>query len=142
MKKILSTVLVCVLLLGCVFALASCGAKPNADPEKAEAALKDAGYEVQAMINDGVGFISATKMDVDMSEIKSEEDLAEAMKNAEVVYIVYLAEDADDEAIDEAYDELEDMLEEAKEESDLKLEIGKDGTVLWCGTKKAIKAAK
>ena len=142
MKKILSTVLVCVLLLGCVFALASCGAKPNADPEKAEAALKDAGYEVHAMIKDGVGFISATKLDVDLEEIKSEEDYMKALEDAEVVYIVYLAEDADEEAINEAYEELKEELEDAKEEVDIDLEIGKSGNVLWYGTKKAIKAAK
>ena len=35
MKRIISAILLCVLCLGCVFALASCGS-PSKDPEKAK----------------------------------------------------------------------------------------------------------
>ena len=140
MKKILSTVLVCVLLLGCVFSLASCfGAKPNSDPEAAKKALEDADYKVYAQIKDGVGLISATKVDIDLEDFESEEDMEAAMKDAEFVYIVYLPEDAD---VDEAYEEAKEEFEEAKEKYDIKIKIGKDGNMIWYGTKAAIKAAK
>ena len=53
MKKMISTILVCVMLVGCVFTLASCTG-PNSDPDKAEASLKEAGYTVIAIPTFGI----------------------------------------------------------------------------------------
>ena len=54
MKKIISTILVCTLLLGCLFTLTSCFG-PNSDPEKAKTALEDAGYLVTLTDNYLIG---------------------------------------------------------------------------------------
>ena len=131
MKRIISAVLVCILMVGCVFALASCGG-PNKDPKKAAEALEDAKYMVE--LEDE--FEEDSKIEA-MIEAFSEDG-----KN--FVSIVYYA-DADDakEAYDEAKENLDDMKELYKElgiEADI--EIGKSGKVVWMGTKDAIKAAK
>ena len=118
MKRILSLALVCVLLLGCVFALASCGG-PNKDPEKAVKALEDAEYQVMDMTKDGIGVVAA-------------------MNGDDVVYIYY-CENADDAK--EAYDEAKEGLEELGEEAE-GYKVGKSGKVVYMGTKAAIKAAK
>ena len=123
MKRILSAILSCILVLGCVFALASCN--PNKDPEKAKEALEDAGYTV--MLNEG-----------------EEGTMVTGRKDKDYVTIYYF-EDKDDAK--EFYDELKDEFEEAKEaakeaDEDFNLDIGKSGKRVWAGTKDAIKAAK
>ena len=128
MKRILSAVLVCVLLVGCVFALASCGA-PNSDPAKAEAALKEEGYTVVAIPT--FGFAGVKKA---ISAFKGEDDAAEGIQ------IFYLDEDAD---ADKVYEEIEKLYNDAKEEDeDIDLKIGKADGMIWFGTAAAIKAAK
>ena len=128
MKRILSAVLACVLLVGCVFALASCGG-PNSDPEKAEAALKEEGYTVVAIPTFGLAGVKKA-----ISAYKVDEE------NNEGVQIFYLTEDAD---ADEAYEEIEKLYNEAKEEDeDIDLKIGKADGMIWFGTADAIKAAK
>ena len=137
MKRILSAVLACVLLLGCVFALASCGATPNEDPAEAKAALEAAGYEV--MLYDTpeylqyIAAISGLKAFVS-AFIEEDDEITEA------VNIYYLTDDAD---VDKAYEAIEAMFNEAKEDvPDLKLEMGKSGNMIWFGTSAGIKAAK
>ena len=124
MKKILSSILVCLLLVGCVLTLASC-LGPNSDPEKAEAALEEAGYVVVAVPTFGIAgvkkSISATNLD-------------------DSVQIFYLTEDAD---VDAAYEYVEKLYNEAKEaDEDIDLEIGKSSDMIWFGTEAAIKAAR
>ena len=124
MKKILSSILVCLLLVGCVLSLASC-LGPNSDPEKAEAALKEAGYVVLALPTFGIEgvekSISATNLD-------------------DSVQIFYLTEDAD---VDAAYEYVEKLYNKAKEaDEDIDLEIGKSSDMIWFGTEAAIKAAR
>ena len=136
MKKILSTVLVCVLLLGCVFTLASCGT-PNSDPAEAKAALDDAGYK--ADITDDpieLAFYGAIGIKSVVSGYKAAED---DDKILDAVSIYYFKDDAD---MDKAYETIEKFFNEAKEEEeDLDLEIGKSGNMIWFGTSDAIKAA-
>ena len=124
MKKILSSILVCLLLVGCVLSLASC-LGPNSDPEKAEDALKEAGYVVLALPTFGIEgvekSISATNLD-------------------DSVQIFYLTEDAD---VDAAYEYVEKLYNKAKEaDEDIDLEIGKSSDMIWFGTEAAIKAAR
>ena len=136
MKKILSTVLVCVLLLGCVFTLASCGT-PNSDPAEAKAALDDAGYK--ADITDDpieLAFYGAIGIKSVVSGYKAAED---DDKILDAVSIYYFKDDAD---MDKSYETIEKFFNEAKEEEeDLDLEIGKSGNMIWFGTSDAIKAA-
>ena len=131
MKRILSAVLACVLLVGCVFVLASCGG-PNADPEKAEAALKEEGYTVMAIPSFGIAGVEKS--------ISAYKIIDEETEKAEGVYIFYLSEDAD---ADKAYEEIEKLYNEAKEEDeDIDFKIGKADGMIWFGTAAAIKAAK
>ena len=134
MKRILSAILVCILMVGCVFALASCN--PNKDPEKAKEALEDAGYTV--VLVDDKEFL-----DEDM-----EANVTAYDKDGNYISITYYADkDAAKEAFEEAEDELDDVKEYIAEilnveADDLDLEIDKSGKMIWIGTKDAIKAAK
>ena len=133
MKKILSLVLVCVLMLGCVFTLASCGG-PNADPEKAKAALEDAEYKVTYLEGDLLA----------MAPIDGLEAAINAIKDKDLVSIYYFEDKA---AAADYYEELEKEYEELKEEAkeadeEFDYAIGKSGKMVWAGTKDAIKAAK
>ena len=124
MKRIISTVLVCVLLVGCMLVLASCGG-PNSDPAKAEANLKEEGYTVVAVPVLGIAGI---------------EKSITATNGDEAVQIYYLTEDAD---VDKAYEYVEKLYEKAKEkDEDIDLKIGKSADMIWFGTSAAIKAAK
>lgn len=129
MKKIVSTILVCVLLLGCVFTLASCGA-PDSDPKKAEKALKEEGYTVFVRENyDGCVYtISAQKDDV-------------KEKKFDDIEIRYYADEA---AAENAWKTLEALYAkeaESKEGTDYEIKYGIDGTVIYKGTVDAVKAA-
>ena len=138
MKKIISLVIVCVMLLGCTLVLSSCGG-PNSDPAAAKAALDEAGYA--ADITDdpiSLAFYGAIGIKSVVSGMKVAEDDEDKLVDA--VSIFYLKDDAD---VDKAYETLEKFYNEAKEEyEDLDMEIGKSGNMIWFGTKDAIKAAK
>ena len=150
MKRIISLALACMLVLGCVFALASCekfveslrgiadgsANGPNSDYEKAAEALEDADYEVQVIDDDEyldyvgvdglVAFVYASNDDEDMISI-------------------YYFDDEDDML--DAYEDLKDDFDEAKEQAeeegeDFDYVIGKSGKMIWLGTEAAIKAAK
>lgn len=148
MKRILSLVLACTLIIGCTFALASCfGAAPNEDPQAAVDALKAEGYEVRYDIDDEadddgmIAEINATKMD--LANITSAEDLM----NAEIETISIQYFDTEDNA-KAAYEELEaefdDLLATSKQYygDDFEAEIGISGKVVWIGTANAIEAAQ
>jgi len=131
MKRIISAVLVCILMVGCVFALASCGG-PNKDPKKAAKALEDAEYTVNLV--DG----EAAKT------LKCEAMISAYNKDGETITIMYYLEAADaKEAYNEAKDALKELEEAAKEaDEEFNYEVGKSGKMVWMGTKDAIKAAK
>lgn len=135
MKKILSMILVCIMALGCVFALASCGA-PNKDPKAAKAALEDADYE--ATLTEG----AALELGAAALGIEDLEAVVSGLKDDDAVSIYYFE---DKEAAEEAYEKLEELFEEMKEEAeeeDVEVKLGKSGAMVWMGTKDAIKAAK
>ena len=128
MKRIISLMLLCLLLVGCALTLVSCGA-PNSDPAKAEAALKEDGYTVVAIPTFGIAGVKKA-----ISAYKGEDD------NAEGIQIFYLSEGAD---VDAAYEYVEGLYNEAKEEEDdINFKIGKADGMIWFGTANAIKAAK
>ena len=138
MKKIISLVIVCVMLLGCTLVLSSCGG-PNSDPAAAKAALDEAGYA--ADITDdpiSLAFYGAIGIKSVVSGMKAAEDDEDKLVDA--VSIFYLEDDAD---VDKAYETLEKYYDKAVEQyEDLDMEIGKSGNMIWFGTKDAIKAAK
>ena len=138
MKKIISLVIVCVMLLGCTLVLSSCGG-PNSDPAAAKAALDEAGYIADITDNPiELAFYGAIGIKSVVSGMKAAEDDEDKLIDA--VSIFYLEDDAD---VDKAYETLEKYYDKAVEQyEDLDMEIGKSGNMIWFGTKDAIKAAK
>jgi hypothetical protein len=139
MKKIISAVHACVLLLGCVFALASCGA-PAKDPAKAEANLKGAGYQVKLLNNKEVLDIVYGSDETNPNKIVAE---IKAVKGNDFINIFYYDSK---ESAKEAWKTIEAQYEATalnlKESEDLKIKYGREGAVIYIGTKAAVKAAK
>ena len=131
MKKIISSVLVCVLLIGTMLVLASCGG-PNADPKKAEAALKDEGYTV--VLNDGsaLGGLGGLALPDGV------EATLVAYKDGEYIAVSYYD---DKDALNKAWEEADESAEELKEKYE-DIVCKKSGKMIYIGTKDAIKAAK
>ena len=130
MKKIISTVLACVLLLGCAFALFACGA-PNEDPKEAKAALEEEGYSVT--LNENVPGLAAT-ITAFYNNVKDRE--------SDYVEIYYFNSEADAE---EAWKTLEDTYKAEAEKlkgTDYEIDFGIDGKVIYKGTVNGVKAAK
>ena len=125
------------LMIVVVFAamtLASCGAAPNANPEKAEKALEKKGYKVEVFddaITLGVYAAMLGADDIECVVMGNDKD----DKN-ETVIIFYFG-DKDD--ADAAWDAVEELAEENENEDII---IKKSGKMIWMGTKKAIKAAR
>lgn len=129
MKKIISTVLVCILLCGCIFALSACGA-PDSDPKAAAAALEEEGYDVTLNEN-AVGY-AATIVAVKNNVKEKEYDYVE---------IYYFDSE---EAANKAWETLESAFAAEAEEfdgTDYEIDYGKDGVVIYKGTPDAIDAA-
>ena len=120
MKRIISAILVCVLMMGCVLALVSCGG-PKKNPEKAKKALEKADYEV-------------TLLDGDKTGDDKIEAIVSAAKDDDAIVITYFAKKADAK---EAFEELEELMGEEED-----VVIGRSGKVVWYGTEAAVKAAK
>lgn len=113
--------------------LVSCGG-PNSDPEKAEAALKDAGY---------TAILTEHKIDIDGIGFDGLEYSINAFKGTDEYLIVYYFEDKD--AANDAWDEIKDEVDELKEaakDEEFDIVIEKSGKMIYYGTKDAIKAAK
>jgi len=129
MRKIISTVLVCVLLLGCIFTLCSCGA-PDSDPKTAKENLEDEGYDVTFRENyEGyAATIYARNDNVNEKEFNE-------------IFIYYYN---DENAANEAWKTLEDKFAKeakTKEGTDYEIKYGIDGKVIYKGTVDAVKAA-
>ncbi len=134
MKNVLRLTTLALVLVMMLGALVSCGA-PNADPEKAEEALEDAGYEVsvdsklapaayKAMGVDGVDCV--------LSAINLDED------EEGILFVVYFDEAADAK---EAFEDIKkDAEEEMEDEEDFVCK--RSGKMIYYGTKNAVKAAK
>ena len=129
MKRIISIALVCVLLLGCVFALASCGA-PKDDPKEAKAALEEEGYSVT--LNENVSGLAATIVAF-KDNVKD--------KEYDYVEIYYFNSEADAEA---AWAEAEEAYKAEAEKvkgTDYEIDFGIDGKIIYKGTVNGVKAA-
>ncbi len=128
--KVLALALVAVMMCA---VLVSCSA-PNADPSKANDALKDAGYSV--IYNDGsvgIGGISISTLPegVEASIIATKGD-----DNYIVITYYKEASDAND-----AWEEAEKEAEELKEKYE-DIVCKKSGKMIYLGTKEAVKAAQ
>ena len=126
MKRILSAILVCVLMLGCVLTLVSCGG-PNKDPKKAKEALEKAEYTVMLIEGDAAGEGIEAMLTAVSKDGKDQ------------IAIVYYEKKADAK---EAYKEAKDALKELGDKAPENYVVGKSGKVVWTGTKDAVKAAK
>ncbi len=139
MKRIISAVLACVLLFGCVLALASCGG-PAKDAAKAEANLKSKGYQVNLLNDKEILDIVYGSDETNPNKIVAE---IKAVKGNDYINIFYY--DSKDSA-KEAWKTLEAQYEATalnlKESEDLKIKFGREGAVIYIGTKAAVKAAK
>ena len=127
MKNVLRLVALSLVLVVMLGALVSCGG-PNADPKKAEEALKEAGYDViYTEVNDGgiKAYVVASK-GKDSIQIAYYDDKDTATKAYEQAK--------------EAYEALKEIAEAAGEELDYV--VKQSGTMVYLGTKDAIKAAE
>ena len=129
MKKIISFALVCVMLLGAMLTLSSCG-KSYHNPAEAKEILEEEGYTVA--VNEAPNgcktYIHAYYNNVNE-------------KAFEEIEIFYYEDEAAAEAAWEAQSkDFEDKV--AAQDKDYKYEYGIDGALIYYGTKAAIKAAK
>ena len=124
--KVLALTLVAVMMCA---VLVSCGG-PNANPDKAKAALEEAGYTV--VLNKGEGLIGGALLpnDVEASLV--------AYKNGEYIAITYYKEAA---GANEAWDEAQEDAKELEDEYE-GLVCKKSGKMIYIGTEQAVKDAK
>ncbi len=122
--KVLSFALVAIMMCA---VLVSCGG-PNKDPKKAKEALEAAGYEVMyAEVN--AGGIKAT-----ITAVKGEDSISIAYyDDKDTATKAY-------EQAKEAYEALKEIAEAAGEELDYV--VKQSGTIVYMGTKQAVKDAK
>lgn len=134
MKKYAQLISLALVAVMCVALLASCA--PASDPDKAVAALKDAGYTAVKDTNSipaAYKLLTGTNISAVVTATKTDDD-----KNVQSVTIVYF-ENAKDAKT--AYEKLEDKSnEEKKDESDWV--FAKSGKMVYWGTKTAVKEAR
>lgn len=134
MKKYAQLISLALVAVMCVALLASCA--PASDPDKAVAALKDAGYTAVKDTNltpAAYKVLTGTNISAVVTATKTDDD-----KNVQSVTIVYF-ENAKDAKT--AYEKLEDKSnEEKKDESDWV--FAKSGKMVYWGTKTAVKEAR
>lgn len=133
MKKLIKLSALALVLIMMVAAFASCAA-PAKDPKDAKKALEDADYEVM-LIDDET---TLKYMGVDGLTAY----LYAFNEDEEGIYIYYFE---DKDAANDAWEDIEkevEELKEAAEEEDVELIVKKSGSMIWYGTKAAIKAAK
>lgn len=130
--KILTLTLVAV--MACAM-LASCGG-PNADPDKALAALKDNGYTAEKVDSTiGLALFSWAGKDIKavVSAMKGLDDPTNA-----VVIIYYETSDA----ADSAWDDVKEYADKNNDDEDSDFVVKKSGKMIYMGSEEAIKAAK
>ena len=139
MKKAIKLIALSLVLVMAVLALASCAA-PNADPDKAKAALEDNGYSVQKLS----GKISTAAISAIIGEevdcVLTAQKVDKEAETFDALCVLYFEEAGDaDDAWEKAQDYAEDAKEDDVEDSDWVVE--KSGKMIWFGTKNAVKAA-
>ncbi len=129
--RVLSLALVAVLLGA---ALVSCGG-PNADPEKAAEALKEADYLVTTT-DSKIGVAAAEEI----YDIENLDCIVNAIAKGNAIKIFYFEDAA---SARDAYDEMEDDIDEILEDIEEKDVVAKcSGKMVYFGTKQAVKDAK
>ena len=124
--KVLSLTLIAIMMCA---VLVSCGG-PNADPDKAEKALKDADYEVMKIDEeDMLKFLGIDGLECVLTAGNEDEEGV----------VIYYFEDA--AAANEAWEDIEKEAKEAMEENE-DIVCKKSGKMIYYGTKEAINAAK
>ena len=140
MKRFLSIVAVIALISLVAMALVGC---VPADPDKAEANLKEAGYEVMVTrASDGTGVKLGLNAIADgcvtmITAMKATISNDDADFDGVVIY--YFNDGAKAKAF---YEEQKAEYDELSDEEKEGMEVGKSGKVVYAGTKDAIKAAK
>ena len=147
MKRFLALFLAALMLFSCVFVFAACDkdddkddkkkeAVPNSDPEVAKEALEEAGYEVH-YTDVGAAGIKAAVVAVKLDEEAEKTDF---------ISITYYE---DKEAANTAWEEAQDSIDDAKASmaemygcKESEIVVKKSGTMIYVGTKNAVKAAK
>ena len=134
MKKLLKITALSLALLMMVLTLASCGA-PNKDPAKAKAALEGNGYVVT--LKDGkLVEIVASALGIDDLDAQI---VAVSKEDIDDYITIYYFETKD--AANAAWEKIEEEADEKmKDEEDVVLK--KSGTMIYYGSKNAVKAAK
>ncbi len=129
MKKIISFALVCVMLLGAMLTLSSCG-KSYKIPAEAKEILEEEGYTVS--INEAPSGCK-TYIYASYNNVKE--------KTFDEIEIYYYEDKAAAEA---AWTTMSGAFEKdvAEQDKDYKYEYGIDGALIYYGTKGAVKAAK
>ena len=132
--KVLALTLVMIMALGL---LVSCGA-PNADPEKAEEALKDAGYKVILADNAlSAAFLGGWYDGCEAVLVATSEE-----NEDDGIYIWYFEEKEDANNAWEDIEEFAEELNEKAKDEDIDMVCKKSGKMIYIGTKQAIKDAK
>ena len=134
MKKLLKITALSLAMLMMVLTLASCGA-PNKDPAKAKAALEENGYIVT--LKDGkLVEIVASALGIDDLDAQI---VAVSKEDIDDYITIYYFETKD--AANAAWEKIEEEADEKmKDEEDVVLK--KSGTMIYYGSKNAVKAAK
>lgn len=134
MKKVISIVCLLALTVSCLFAFTSCGA-PNKDPEKAVEALEDAGYKAADVDVSWLQFLGIKGIDKAVKGTYWDEE----NEKLETITVYYFesAEDAES-----AWESISKKSDEENKDDDSDWVCKQSGTMIYYGTKKAIKAAK
>lgn len=130
--KILTLTLVAVMVCA---VLASCGG-PNADPDKALAALKDNGYTAEK-VDSTIGLALFSWAGKDIKAIVSGTKGLEDITNS-VVIIYYETTDA----ANAAWDDVKEYVDKNDDDEDSEFIVKKSGKMIYMGTEEAIKAAQ
>ena len=136
MKKFVQFISLALVAVMCVALLASCA--PASDPDKAEKALKDAGYTAvvdKKLLPAGYKVVTGKDIDAVLTGTKTDDN-----KNVQHVTIVYFANAEDAKT---AYESLKDESDKDKKNADESDWVfAKSGKMVYWGTKDAIKAAR
>ncbi|MBE5742094.1 MAG: hypothetical protein E7360_02100 [Clostridiales bacterium] len=134
MKKFFKSLVAIMLVAMTAIAFTSCGIP--SDYKKAEANLKEEGYEVM-VLTDAITLGSAEALyGLERGDLVAS---VTGMKDDDGVSIFYCA---DKDAANTLYDKLKAEFDEADDEEKEDSDFGKSGKVVWAGTKAGVKAAK
>lgn len=134
MKKTLKIVAIMLVAVMSLAVLVACA--PNADPDKAVAALKEAGYTATKYGTLGSLFTDSQGCYVEGFKYIKDED-----GNKKVEYIKIRYYDTADEA-KEAWETIKAESDKNENKNDSDWEVGSSGKMIWYGTSAAIKAAR